>query len=390
MNYPVQVAPTEFDLPRLQRALAGRARHFRRLRVTGATSGLQALSLEVTRRCVAHCVMCNIWKTPHTLRELSVDQWLSMLRSPAAADLRELDVTGGEPFLRDDLDDLLLGAANPARSGLERLHSIAITTNGFLTKRVLRTIGGVAGPLEDAGVGLVFACAMDGIGEIHNRIRGYPGGWDRLHTTIEGLCALRERHPGMVLGLKMTVHHYNVGQVHAVAAYAADHGMFTIISPFIVTPARYGNLDLEADLAFTPEDIDALRDFYGGPTFRWSYYARELEEYFRTGQMNKVCTAGFNYAFIRSTGDLYPCPLLEMPLGNVLEQPLERLLASPAARRFRRKVGRYPSCQTCTEPGLERYALPFEGRRYLELSRRLDAGEFRQLHEHLGLDKYLD
>lgn len=379
----------DFDLRSLQRTLAARSRRFRRLRLTGAPSGLQALSLEITRRCVAHCVMCNIWKTPHTLAELSVDQWLSVLRSPAAADLRELDVTGGEPFLRNDLADLLLGAADPARSGLERLHSIAITTNGFLTKRVLEVVSGVAGPLQDAGVGLVFACAMDAIGELHNRIRGYPGGWDRLDTTVKGLVALRDQYPGMVLGLKMTVTHYNVGQLEAVSAYAADHDMFTIISPFIVTPARYGNLDLESSLAFTPEDIATLGAFYGGPAFRWSYYARELADYVRTGRMDKTCTAGFNYAFIRSTGDLYPCPLLEMPLGNVLEQPLEALLASRAGHRFRRGVGHYPACAICTEPGLERYALPFEGRRYLKLSRQMDPEEFRRLHEHLGLDKYL-
>jgi MoaA/NifB/PqqE/SkfB family radical SAM enzyme len=390
MLYPGAVTSAESSLLPLQRALAARAHRFRRLQATGGSSRLQALSLEITRRCIARCVMCNIWKTPHGLPELSVDQWLSVLRSQAVADLRELDVTGGEPFLREDLKDLLLGVAHARRSGLERLHSIAITTNGFLTRRVLQTVGAVVGPLEDAGVGLVFACAMDGIGQTHDSIRGFPGGWARLDATIRGLFGLREQHPGMVLGLKMTVHHHNVGQVDAVARYAADHGMFTIISPFIVTPARYGNLDLEADLAFTAEDVDALLRFYGGPTFRWSYYARELEQFFRTGHMNKVCTAGFNYAFIRSTGDVYPCPLLEMPLGNVLERPLDRLLGSPAARRFRRKVGRYATCDTCTEPGLERYALPFEGRRYLELSRRLDAEEFWQLHHHLGMDKYLD
>lgn len=378
-----------FDLAGLQVRLGAQAEEFRRLQRTGDPVGLQALSLEVTRRCVARCLMCNIWKTDRDLPELTVEEWLSVLRSPSCVDLRELDVTGGEPFLRDDLGDLLRGVAALKGSALRRLQSVAITTNGFLTRRVLQTVEGVAGTLEQAGLGMVFACAMDGRAEIHNRIRGYPGGWDRLDATIEGLSALRARHRGIVLGLKMTVTHHNVGELEAVAGYAAAHGMFTIISPFIVTPARYGNLDLESGLAFTAADLEALRRFYAGPAFRWSYYARELAEYLRTGRMDKPCSAGFNYAFIRSTGDLYPCPLLETPLGNVLESPLDDLLASEGARRFRRGVGSYPQCSACTEPGLERYALPFEGARYLELSRSLDAADFRELHEHLGLDKYL-
>jgi len=333
--------------------------------------------------------MCNIWKTDRNLPELSVEQWLTVLRSPSCSDLRELDVTGGEPFLRDDLGDLLRGVAALKGGELLRLQSVAITTNGFLTRRVLQTVGGVAGTLEQAGLGLVFACAMDGRAPTHDRIRGYPGGWDRLDATIDGLVALRARHPGIVLGLKMTVTHHNVGELEPVAAYAEAHGMFTIISPFIVTPARYGNLDLEAGLAFTPADLEALEAFYAGPAFRWSYYACELADYLRTGRMDKPCSAGLNYAFIRSTGDLYPCPLLDAPLGNVLEHPLEKLLASAAARRFRRGVGNFPLCAACTEPGLERYALPFEGARYLELSRTLDPTDFQALHEHLGLGKYL-
>ncbi|MCU0280807.1 MAG: radical SAM protein [Acidimicrobiia bacterium] len=378
-----------FDLAGLQLRLGAQAEEYRRLQRTGDPAGLQALSLEVTRRCVARCLMCNIWKTDRSLPELSVAQWLSVLRSPSCSDLRELDVTGGEPFLRDDLGDLLCGVAALKGSVLQRLHSVAITTNGFLTRQVLETVAGVVAPLEEAGVGLVFACAMDGRAETHDRIRGFPGGWNRLDATIDGLMALRARHPGIVLGIKMTVTHHNVVELEHVAAYAAARGMFTIISPFIVTPARYGNLDLEAGLVFTPADLEVLESFYTGPAFRWSYYARELAGFLRTGRMDKPCSAGFNYAFIRSTGDLYPCPLLDVALGNVTDRPIEDLLASEAARDFRRGVGSHSLCAACTEPGLERYALPFEGARYLELSRRLEPAEFRALHEHLGLGKYL-
>ena len=49
--------------------------------------------------------MCNIWKIPTQVPELSADEWLDLLSDDLFADLRELDITGGEPFLRKDLLD---------------------------------------------------------------------------------------------------------------------------------------------------------------------------------------------------------------------------------------------------------------------------------------------
>jgi MoaA/NifB/PqqE/SkfB family radical SAM enzyme len=374
----------------LRLRLLGRGVRHRCLRLTGGGGRPQALSLEVTRRCIAKCVMCNIWRTDRDLPEIGTERWVQILSDPALADLRELDVTGGEPFLRDDLADLLLGVGRLSDERLTRLHSVAITTNGFLTGRVLAAVEPVAADYAGRGLGLVFACAMDGIGEVHDRIRGYRGGWAKLDRTIAGLAALRERHGNLVLGLKMTVSPHNVDQMDAVAAYAEEHEMFTIISPCILTPARYGNLDLEEDLAFSEADIEAMKEFYRGSRFRWSYFARELLRYLDEGKMHKPCTAGFNYAFIRSTGELYPCPLIDFSPGNVLETSVGDLLGAAATARFRKGVGGYPDCVTCTEPGLERYALPYEGLHYLRLSLAVGAEEFRTLHQHLGLAKYFE
>jgi hypothetical protein len=80
--------------------------------------------------------------------------------------------------------------------------------------------------------------------------------------------------------------------------------------------------------------------------------------------------------------------LREEVVGNVRETPLEALMRSPRAARFRRGVGCFPECAACTEPGLERYALPFEGFHYLRLFFQLGPKDFRELHGHLGLDKY--
>ena len=374
--------------PNLPLRLAQRARRYRYLKATGRPARPEALSIEVTRRCIARCVMCNIWQAPHDLPELTADEWLDVLASPILSELKELDVTGGEPFLRDDLAQLLLGVARLKADRLPHLRSIAITTNGFLTQNVLGKVSAVIAPLEQAGITLVFACGMDAVGEVHDRIRNVTGGWVRLHATIEGLKKLREQHPSLVIRIKTTVTRYNIDELEEVCRYADEHGLFTIISPYILTANRYANLSQEETLALSPPDREKLKRFYDSPRFRWSYYRRELLRFLETGQMAKPCSAGFNYFFIRSTGELFCCPIIAAPLGNVTRTPLPELISSPAAACFRRGIGDFPECATCTEPGLERYALPFEGSAYLRLYFTMGRQEFHTLHDHLGLEKY--
>jgi MoaA/NifB/PqqE/SkfB family radical SAM enzyme len=385
--------PTESDKlsgkrsPSLGR-IAWRGLRFRYLKLTGAAARPQALSLELTRRCIARCLMCNIWQAPRDLPELSAGEWLDVLASPMLGDLRELDVTGGEPFLRTDLVELFEGICRLKADRFPRLSSIAVTTNGFLTDRILSDVKALLPALERQGIGLVFAFGLDAVGPLHDRIRGFPGGWKRLEATIRGLADLREEHRGLVLGAKTTVTRHNAGELEKIARFADRHRLFTIVSPYILTPARYANVDRDETLSLSPEDREALRRFYQSPRFRWSYYRRELLRYLEEGRMKKPCTAGFNTYFLRSNGDLYPCPLREARVGNVRETSLETLMRSPSAASFRRGVGRFPECAACTEPGLERYALPFEGFHYLQLFFRLGPKDFRELHGHLGLEKY--
>lgn len=362
---------------------------YRRARLSGAPCRPQALSLELTRRCLARCRMCNIWRTPADLPELPLERWAGILAAPPLADLRELDLTGGEPFLRADLEALILCAAGLAAGRLPRLRTVAVTTNGFLTERVLGVAERVAGALGQHGVDLVFACGCDAVGPLHEEIRGFPGGWGRLEATLDGLAALRASHPNLVLGLKVTVGPWNVDRLDELADFAEERALFTIVSPCIVTANRYGNVDRGADLQLTPAQRERFLGFLEGPRFRWDYHRRALAGFLRTGRMRKPCSAGFNYVFVRSSGEVFPCPLIPEGVGDVTGQPLEGILGSPALARFRRRVGTDPACRVCTEPGLERFALPCEGFSYLRELFRLGPAGLRDLHGHLGLDKYL-
>jgi len=361
---------------------------FRYLRRFGRVIKPQAVSLEITHRCIARCLMCNIWRIPKNTPALSVDEWLSLLSKDLFTELVELDITGGEPFLRKDLADLLTGVCKLTAHHLTLLKSIAITTNGFLTKRVVRETKKILMETGQRKIGVVMVCAMDAMGDVHDTVRRYPGGWQRVHRTIQELNRLRADFPNLVVGLKTTVLPFTVDDLDAIVSYAKENNLFTIISPCIITEGRYLNPDRAMDLAFNSRQTEKMIRFYQNDSSRWSFHDSCLVRYLKTGRMKKPCTCGFNYFFIRSQGSLLPCPMIDKSPGNITQTPIEELLASDTAVRIRRHAGKMDHCRHCTEPGLERYSLPCEGWRYLSLLPKMGGKRFLEMHRHMGLDKY--
>jgi MoaA/NifB/PqqE/SkfB family radical SAM enzyme len=362
---------------------------YRYLRMAGKPGKPQAVSLEVTHACVARCVMCNIWRIPRSVPDLPLEGWIALLSSDLLTDLRELDITGGEPFLRDDLVSLIQTICELKRTRLKRLESVAITTNGILTDRVVSMVGKMLEPMAQCGLELVVVCALDAVSDLHDQIRRYEGAWAAVDKTIAGLLELRDDHPNLILGLKTTVLPLNVAEVDGIADYARDRDLFTIISPAIVTPGRYLNADKATSLTLGAGQRARLAEFYKRAGFRWSHHAKALVSYLETGKMTKPCSCGFNYFFVRSNGDLFLCPLFEEPVGNLAVSSVAELFASKEARDVRRRVGKTPECSRCTEPGLERYSLPYEGFAYLRTLPRMGPRSFLSAHRHLGLDKYV-
>ena len=200
---------------------------FQYLRRTGHPGKPQALSLEITHDCIARCIMCNIWQIPRDVASLSVDQWLRLLASPLFSNLRELDITGGEPYLVKDLPDLLAGIRDLKHKNLKALRSIAITTNGILTRRVLAYTEAILQSLNACNMELVVVCAVDAAGSLHDRIRRVKDAWTKVHATIQGLINIRSKFPNLVLGLKTTILPANVDALDEIADYAAANDLFT-------------------------------------------------------------------------------------------------------------------------------------------------------------------
>ena len=220
-------------------------------------------------------------------------------------------------------------------------------------------------------------------------IRRLPGAWDKLKRTLTALVALRERHPGLILGLKTTIVPENIAELDKIAAYAAEHRLFTIISPRIITANRFGNRELAGQFSFSESDLSVMQNFLSGPAAGWGGHAETLRHYLAGREADKPCSAGFNTVFVRYNGDVFPCPLIPQRWGRLQTASLAKMLTSAQAREFRPQIRRLVECRSCTEPGLERLAWLYEGRCCLRRLVRRGYQDTSRMLAELGLDKYL-
>jgi len=149
----------------------------------------------VTARCNAKCESCFYWKETETAGERSE---LTPEETKKIAEklprLVQLTLSGGEPFLREDLFDLVSPIIEKSRPGF-----LSIPSNGIMTDRIIKTSQLLLSRYPWLRVNIELS--LDGIGKTHDRIRGRTGAFEELTKTWRELKTLQDKHPRLRLGI---------------------------------------------------------------------------------------------------------------------------------------------------------------------------------------------
>lgn len=291
--------------------------------------------LDVTRRCNLRCRMCHTWRAPGE-GELTLAEIEGLLSSLPR--LVWLDVTGGEPFVRRDVE-ALLGAAIERPPALQVLH---FQTNGWATERIVQATQAVRA--RRAGVELIVTVSIDGPPAVHDAIRGRAGSFERALATLRGLWALPgvETHVGSTITTDNaeTVEELGTILLEAVPGFHARRWHWNWAQ---VSRHFYGNEHLRAAPRVPPQGLlGHLRRRRGLPRslveLMEQLYLLHLEFVQRGEPSGIPCQALRSTVFISPEGELYPCHLYDRPLGNVRQHDLATLWASGAVEQARRDI----------------------------------------------------
>lgn len=122
-------------------------------------------SIILTYRCPMRCVMCNIWKNPTDKKE---ELKASDLRS--FPKLKFINLTGGEPFIREDLDEIV-------EECYKHTDRIVISTSGWFQDRVIA----LAKKFPNIGIRI----SIEGLAEKNDELRGRQGTFDKAIKTLK-------------------------------------------------------------------------------------------------------------------------------------------------------------------------------------------------------------
>lgn len=274
----------------------------------------------VTYRCNARCTMCNRYKCPSKPEEELTIETIKKLPQ-----MYFTNITGGEPFIREDLKDIV-------RELYKKSDRIVISTNGFFTDRIIDLCN------EFPNIGIRIS--IEGLEETNNKIRGLKDGYNKGYSTLKKLVEMN--HPDV--GFGMTVQDANAkdlvplyklsDEMNMEFATASLHNSFyfveakNIIKDRIMVGQEFENLVNELLKSNSPK--------------KWfrAYFNHGLINYIFGQKRLLPCDMAFDTFFIDPYGDVMPCNGTKDKevMGNLNEQSWDELWNSEQAEKVRKKV----------------------------------------------------
>jgi MoaA/NifB/PqqE/SkfB family radical SAM enzyme len=259
--------------------------------------------------------------------------------------LMHLNVSGGEPFLRDDLPEIVRVMREVTPSA-----RVVLSTNGLLPERIQNMMR----EIPNAGVRV----SVDGIGEVHDVTRGVKGNYDRCLETLDRLKSIGVTD----LGLSTTASAHNPGAVVEVQALAARLGIEFVVGVAHSSPTYFGDqVGSAPDPTGTARDLVEIRDRELGTRSikKWfrAYFTDGLIDQLEGKKRRMPCYAIETHFYVDPHGDVYPCNARDDKLGNLLEETYDEIVARQDA--MLEDVRNCSACwMSCTvSPGLRKNPL---------------------------------
>jgi MoaA/NifB/PqqE/SkfB family radical SAM enzyme len=281
--------------------------------------------IKLTENCQAKCISCDYWKS-RWQDGIDTKRAIDLVNEVGALGIRSLRFTGGEPLLRRDLFEVLKSAKTSS------FKSIILQTNGLLIKKLHKEI-------NDSPITKV-CISIDGLKATNDVIRGIKGYFD---LAMEGIQLLK----GKEIAIAITLNRISAGELVRLEEVARSVGaklQFNVLSRNIFFVQGSDNDAMWPRPAEVSEIEAFLRDVLKRPAYEvdyiTKYYNNEVEE-------EPACVLGYTQVFVLSNGDVLTGCYVLKPVGNILQQSLETILASEAyARQAEAMVRR--ECPGCT------------------------------------------
>jgi len=164
----------------------------------------------VTSKCNLKCKDCFFWKEINKAGDLTLEEIEKISRSMPK--IIAILFSGGEPFLRLDLDKII-----EVFYKNNKTCSFSIATNGTLIDEIMMVIKVILEKYQDIIITLNFS--LDGFKKKHDDIKGVPGSYTRTVSCLNKLSSLRSKYPNLRITVNTVILKDNIDEILNFAQY---------------------------------------------------------------------------------------------------------------------------------------------------------------------------
>lgn len=299
------------------------------------------VSWEINTACNLRCIHCRVEEYSTQKNIFTTERSRKFIDELVEMGVFNIGITGGEPFLREDLLEIVEYASD---KGLR----VNIVTNGSMVNPELIE------KLADINHMNILQFSLDSARpERHDKIRQCKGLYDKVIRGIElGIDY------GLKVGVITTVFRINLKEIPRIIDVLVKLGVsYYGARRYIPVGQGVCNKDL---LEITPEEYRAHCEY-------WCKKSEEMhgllnmviedpllgilhpEGFYHLDKVFPGCKAGYTYSAVLATGDVVPCMFLSMKLGNINETSFRQIWNSSPVLEAIRKRELTGKCGNCSE-----------------------------------------
>lgn len=300
----------------------------------------------VTSRCNARCVFCHYKSQIADKTRKDSELTLDEIRQIACnyGKVSKLSFSGGEPFIRDDLPEIIETFIEHSDPGI-----VDIPTNGGLCERIDTLVRRILPIMGDRVLDIQLS--IDGPREVHDRVRGVLGLFDKILHTYELLSPLRETYPNLKLKMNLVYFTENKAATRDLARmfeteYDFDRFQITYPHGESIEEEVTSKIDFEEFYELSKQiqkhyRLRGRRDLHS-LIFRSVKMLRDdilKKHHIFFNDMGAVCKAGERILVLDEVGDVYPCEPLWESVGNLREHDydIKKILQGAQMQAFAEK-----------------------------------------------------
>jgi len=300
--------------------------------------------------CDARCEMCHNWKRGDRKADMSLDQIERTFSSPLWKKVENAAISGGEPTTRNDLVDI----CRVMLDKFPRLRKFGLNTTGLTPHRAIPMLTKIVELCHERGVIFSTRVSIDGVADMHNKVRQVQRGFDKANETIRAMKELQKRYT-FNFGISTTIFSMNLDDAENILAWARGEHLDIVFNMVRFTEPMLGNADLAATCKPMGPEEERMRQFFldrvrmdpllDGQNYVYLHYADMIANGYHRLAPCPFQTQG---VMLNPDGGLFFCENSKV-VGNVLEEAPEAIYFKAASQAHRDEIKR-DECPTCLSP----------------------------------------